>query len=155
LLIDWRLGPIEDIRQGRLHHRPEQTGSVSTVSPPWLLKQWLVGCVFAFSGAAAMVYEVGWFCLLGLTMGPLVYVFSAILGMFFLGVGLGSTVAAHWVERTRLGGVATMAVLEGLLCMVGLLQSFFFNRFPQLNYELFIWGTNSFRSNGLFLGQLC
>ena len=79
--------------------------------------------MFAFSGAAAMVYEVGWFRLLGLTMGPSVYVFSVILGMFLLGVGLGSTVAAQWAERTKLSGVATMAVLEGLLCLVGLSQS--------------------------------
>ena len=68
----------------------------------------MLGGLFAVSGAAAMVYEVGWFRLLGLTMGPSVYVFSAILGMFLLGVGLGSTIAAPWAERIRVGGVATM-----------------------------------------------
>src|SRR2546430_6746733 len=137
-LIDRPLGPI-DTRRDRQRQ-----------SSPWLLKQWLVGCVFAFSGAAAMVYEVGWFRLLGLTMGPSVYVSSVILGMFLLGVGLGSTVAARWAERTRLGGIATMAALEGLLCLVGLSQTFYYNRLPQLNYNLFIWGTNSFRTSGLF-----
>src|SRR5262249_33747896 len=106
------------------------------------------------SGAVAMVYEVGWFRLLGLVMGPSVYVFSVILGMFLFGVGLGSTVAANWAERLRLQGVAAIAALEGLLCLVGIGGTFYYNRLPQLNYDLFIWGTNSFGTSGLFWGQM-
>src|SRR5215467_5339961 len=152
--IDRRLSPIEDIRRERRQHRPRRGLPVSSAPPPWSRKQWMLGWLFAVSGAAAMVYEVGWFRLLGLTMGPSVYVFSAILGMFLLGVGLGSTIGAPWAERSKVGGVATMAALEGLLCLVGLDEIFYYNRLPQLNYDLFIWGTNSFRSSGLFLGQL-
>ncbi len=74
--------------------------------------------------------------------------------MFLFGVGLGSTVAARWAERIRLGGLGAMAMLEGLLCLVGLGESFYYNRLPQLNYDLFIWGTNSFGISGLFWGQL-
>jgi spermidine synthase len=152
--IDRRLSPIEDIRRKRQQHRPRRGLPVSSAPLPWSRKQWMLGWLFAVSGAAAMVYEVGWFRLLGLTMGPSVYVFSAILGMFLLGVGLGSTIAAPWAERIKVGGVATMAALEGLLCLVGLAAGFYFNRLPQLNYNLFIWGTNSFGTNGLFLGQM-
>ena len=154
LWIDRRLSPIEDIRRNRRRQGSKRSPSLPFASPPWLWKQWMLGGVFAFSGAAAMMYEVGWFRLLGLTMGPSVYVFSVILGMFLFGVGLGSTVAARWVERIRLGGLGTMAMLEGLLCLVGLGESFYYNRLPQLNYDLFIWGTNSFGVSGLFWGQL-
>jgi spermidine synthase len=148
LRVDQRLSPIEDIRLERGQHRPRRAASL------WSRKQWMLGALFALSGAAAMVYEVGWFRLLGLTMGPSVYVFSVILGMFLLGVGLGSTVAAHWAERIRLEGVATMAALEGLLCLVGLGGTFYYNRLPQLNYDFFIWATNSFGTSGLFWGQI-
>src|SRR5439155_23497973 len=70
LWIDLRLSPIEDIRRDGRQHRSKRGPSVPSGSPPWLRKQWMLGGVFAFSGAAAMIYEVGWFRLLGLTMGP-------------------------------------------------------------------------------------
>ena len=154
LWVDRRLSPLEDIRLERRQHRTRRGASLVSASPPWSRKQWMVGSLFAVSGAAAMVYEVGWFRLLGLTMGPSVYVFSAILGIFLLGVGLGSTVAARWAERIRFGGVWSFAMLEGVLCLLGLGQTFYYNRLPQLNYDLFIWSTNSFGLSGLFWGQL-
>src|SRR4030095_10024169 len=80
LRVDLRLGPIEDIRRETQQSR--RGGTQPSRLPPWSRKQWMLGALFAISGAAAMVYEVGWFRLLGLTMGPSVYVFSAILGMF-------------------------------------------------------------------------
>src|SRR5262245_33284049 len=153
LWIDGRLSPLEDIRLGRRQHQTKRV-SAPYASPPWSSKQWMLGGVFAVSGGAAMVYEVGWFRLLGLTMGPSVYVFSIILGMFLLGVGVGSVVAAPWAERFRWGGVATMALLQGLLCLVGLAQIFYYNRLPQLNYDLFIRGTNLFGTSGLFWAQM-
>jgi spermidine synthase len=154
LRVDRRLGPIDDIRREPQQQRSKRTRSLPSRLPPWSRKQWTLGGLFAVSGAAAMVYEVGWFRLLGLTMGPSVYVFSVILGMFLFGVGLGSTVAARWVERIRLGGVGAMAALEGLLCLVGLGQTFYYNHLPELNFDLFIWGTNTFGAGGLFWGQM-
>jgi spermidine synthase len=154
LWVDRRLRPLEDIRRDRRQHRSGRGASVLAASPPWSGKQWMLGSLFAFSGAAAMVYEVGWFRLLGLTMGPSVYVFSAILGVFLLGVGLGSTVASRWAERVRFGGVWSFAILEGVLCLLGLGQTFYYNRLPRLNYDLFIWSTSSFGLSGLFWGQI-
>ena len=154
LWVDLQLSPMEDIRRDKRRYPVKRAPFISSSSPPWLWKQWMLGGLFAFSGAAAMVYEMGWFRLLGLTMGPSVYVFSVILGMFLLGVGLGSTLAAQWVERFRLDGIATIAMLEGLLCLVGLAQNFYYNRLPQLNYDLFISGTNLFGTSGLFWGQM-
>jgi spermidine synthase len=110
--------------------------------------------LFAISGAVAMVYEVGWFRLLGLAMGPSVYVFSAILGVFLFGVGFGSAASARWAERTSLGGAGAMAALESLLCLAGLGEMFYYNRLPQLNYELFIWATDSLGARGFFFGQI-
>ena len=122
--VDKRVGAIEDFRRPRKQN--------------WNRQQWVVGSAFLISGAAAMVYEVGWFRLLGLTLGPSVYTFSAILGMFLLGVGLGSAAAARWAERTRLSGMAAMAALESVLGLVGLAGAFYYNRLPSLTYEVFI-----------------
>jgi spermidine synthase len=124
--VDKRVGAIEDIRPAR-----KQT---------WKRPQWVVGTIFLVSGAAAMVYEVGWFRLLGLTLGPSVYTFSAILAMFLLGVGLGSAIAARWAERIKFGGVAGMAVLQSALGLIGLAGTFYYNRLPALTYDVFIAG---------------
>jgi len=143
--IDSSVGAIQDIR--RTHRK-------SPTSLPWTQAQWTVGILFAVSGTAAMVYEVGWFRLLGLTMGPSVYTFSVILGMFLLGIGFGSAAAARWAERTRLGGVAAMAALESLLGLAGLAGVFYYNRLPQLNYDVFVKVTDSLGISGFFLGQM-
>jgi tetratricopeptide (TPR) repeat protein len=103
LWLNRRVGEIQDIRQAERQARQSWTGN-----------QWIIGGVFAVSGAAAMVYEVGWFRLIGLTIGPSAYAFSVILGMFLLGVGFGSAVAARWAERTGMSGVTAMAALEDL-----------------------------------------
>jgi spermidine synthase len=145
LWVNRGVGTIDDIRRT---HRKSRT------SPPWTRTQWTIGTVFAVSGAAAMVYEVGWFRLLGLTMGPSVYTFSVILGMFLLGVGIGSTAAARWAERTRLGGMAGMAALESVLGLAGLAGILYYNRLPQLNYDVFLKATDSLGNVGFFLGQM-
>ncbi len=61
---------------------------------------WAIG----FSGMAALGAEVVWTRLLSLVMGGTVYTFSIILGVFLIGLGLGSTVGsflARTVDRPR------------------------------------------------------
>jgi spermidine synthase len=143
LWVNGRVGEIQDIRKAGV--QPRQI---------WTRNQWVIGSLFAASGAAAMVYEVGWFRLLALTVGGSVYAFSVILGMFLLGVGFGSTVAARWAERTRMSGVSAMAALEILLGLVTIAGAFYYNQLPQLNHRVFLTGTDIFGMNGFVLGQM-
>lgn len=96
----------------------------------WTPAQWAIGCLFGFSGAVAMFYEIGWFRLLGLVMGPSVVAFSSMLGIYLAGIGLGSALAARWVERVGSTGWSLMAGLELLLALVGCAGFLYFNDLP-------------------------
>ena len=58
-----RMGEVADIRK-------------KTDKTLWTTGMWLVAIAYAVSGAIAMVYEVGWFRLLGLVLGPSVDTFA-------------------------------------------------------------------------------
>ncbi len=99
--VNKRVGAIEDIRlvgaQGAAQAESvegETERSVPRLSRGWTPMQVMIGGVFLVSGAVAMVYEVGWFRLLALVLGPSVHAFSVMLGIFLVGIGLGSVVAA-------------------------------------------------------------
>jgi spermidine synthase len=106
------------------------------------------------SGLVAMVYEVGWFRLLSLTMGPSVYAFSAMLAMYLTGVGLGSAIGARWVSRTKVSGIASMAALEALLAAVGLASLWLVNRLPHLNFDWTQWSIRTLGPGAFPLAQL-
>ncbi len=55
--------------------------------------------VIAMSGASALGAEVVWTRLMGYMLGSTVYVFSIILAVFLIGLGIGSTAGA-WISRT-------------------------------------------------------
>ncbi|MGH9593122.1 MAG: fused MFS/spermidine synthase, partial [Bryobacteraceae bacterium] len=55
--------------------------------------------VIAISGASALGAEVVWTRLMGYMLGSTVYVFSIILAVFLIGLGIGSTAGA-WISRT-------------------------------------------------------
>lgn len=57
--------------------------------------------VIALSGFTALAAEVVWTRLLALIFGATVYTFAIILAVFLTGMGVGSTVAARVVTRTR------------------------------------------------------
>ncbi|MEI9812967.1 MAG: fused MFS/spermidine synthase [Acidobacteriota bacterium] len=59
----------------------------------------------ALSGAAALGAEVVWTRLLAMLMGSTTYVFSIILAVFLIGIGIGSTAGA-WLGRTARPRVA-------------------------------------------------
>ena len=50
-------------------------------------------------GFAALGAEVVWTRLLSLLFGSTVYTFAIILAVFLAGLGIGSTLAARWVQR--------------------------------------------------------
>ncbi|MEZ4653394.1 MAG: hypothetical protein R3E12_07285 [Candidatus Eisenbacteria bacterium] len=99
--------------------------------------QWAVLGLFAISGAIAIGFEVAWFRILGLTFGPSVYAFAAMLAIYLLGVGAGSALAGPWVQRTRLSGLGLFASLEAALAAVGLAALLLVNALPSLYVSVF------------------
>jgi spermidine synthase len=160
LVLDRRVGAIADIRSGparlAMKKAPGPVAGTKAAVPgtAWTSRQWAIALLFGISGAVAIIYEVGWFRLLGLTMGPSVYAFSAMLGMYLAGVGAGSALGAHWVSRTRTSGLVAMAVLEGVLGAVGLLSLFYVNDLPMVHFRWARWTLKAFGEGGMALGQL-
>jgi spermidine synthase len=64
----------------------------------------VVAVLFALSGFAALAFQIAWVRLFGLVFGSSVYSFSAVLGVYLLGIALGSALAAP-----RLPAMATLA----------------------------------------------
>jgi len=60
---------------------------------------WPVYVTIALSGATALGAEVVWTRLIGYLLGATVYVFSIILAVFLIGLGIGST-AGSWIARS-------------------------------------------------------
>jgi len=71
------------------------------------------------SGMAALVYQVTWVRLLGLSMGSSSASVATVLAAFFLGMSLGSVMARHLV-RPRLPALTPYAALEALIGVAGL-----------------------------------
>lgn len=69
---------------------------LDTIAQPSLL---LVG--FAFSGFAALLYQVVWIHSLILVIGVSVYAFSTVLTVFLGGVGLGSLLVGRFIRYTN------------------------------------------------------
>ncbi len=57
--------------------------------------------LYGLSGAAALVYQVLWMRLLGLTFGVTVHAAATVLASFMAGLALGSTLGGRLADRTR------------------------------------------------------
>jgi spermidine synthase len=70
--------------------------------------------VFALSGFAAMLYEVGWTRALALTIGSSVYGFTLMLIAFLAGLAAGAALFARIASRTGAGARGLALVLAGI-----------------------------------------
>ncbi len=59
----------------------------------------LVALLFAVSGFGALAFQIAWVRLFGLVFGSSVYSFSAVLGVYLLGIALGAALIGRWLER--------------------------------------------------------
>jgi len=79
------------------HTKPEnETFSEDADTPT----NWPVYAAIALSGASALGAEVVWTRLLGLMLGSTVYVFSMILAVFLVGLGIGSLAGSAMLRGT-------------------------------------------------------
>ncbi len=156
LALDRRIGVIEDLRraQAKPAEDPAYPSPRGRILAGWTQRQWSVGILFGISGGVAMLYEVGWFRLLGLTLGPSVYAFAVMLAIYLVGIGAGSAFAARWAARTRFGGLAAMAGLEALLALIGLLGLCLSNALPGANAGIFRWAVPHVGRSAFVLSQM-
>jgi spermidine synthase len=129
-----RTGEVADIRK--------QTGDTS-----WTSGMWLIGIVYAVSGAIAMVYEVGWFRLLGLVLGPSVDTFAVVLAIYLAGLGLGSVAGSLWTKKVANSRdwFAAAQVSVGVLGLFGIV---FGNDLPRAYFEAYIRTQQLFGDQG-------
>ncbi len=59
----------------------------------------VVAGLFAASGFGALAFQIAWVRLFGLVFGSSVYSFSAVLGVYLLGIALGAALIGRWLER--------------------------------------------------------
>jgi spermidine synthase len=133
-------------------HSSEKPFAVSTASEPGIGRTETTGTPLAYfllvllSGFAALVYQILWMRQLGLIFGNSSHAAAMTLGIFFLGLAMGS---AFWGWRSpRLSQpLRTFAVLElgiglfGLLCLP--LLHFYRNLYPMMG--------GAFGENGLWV----
>jgi spermidine synthase len=81
----------------------------ATTPPEMARAYWPVYLAIALSGATALGAEVVWTRLLGLMLGATVYTFSIILGVFLIGLGIGSAGGAAIARNLRNTNVARAA----------------------------------------------
>jgi spermidine synthase len=74
-------------------------------------------CLF-LSGAAGLIYQVGWTKLLGQLFGSSAYAIAAVLAVFMGGMAAGSALFARW--RPQANGIALYASLEFLIALSAL-----------------------------------
>ena len=135
-----RLGQVADIRK-------------KTYDASWTAGMWLVGIAYAVSGAIAMVYEVGWFRLLGLVLGPSVDTFAVLLGIYLAGLGLGSLLGSAWAKGVGNSRewFAALQVSVGLLGLLGIVLG---NDLPREYFNVYLHAHQWFGDEGYIAAHI-
>ena len=94
---------------------PLQAGDIAVSAMP---SRFLYIC-FAFVGATAMAYEIGWTRLLSTQLGSSTYSFTLMLATFLTGIVLGSAIFERWNRRHEITS-ATFALTQTLTALTAL-----------------------------------
>jgi predicted membrane-bound spermidine synthase len=77
----------------------------------------LVVAVCAASGLLSIAYEVVWFRVLRNFATPTVYAFSAMLGVYLLGLVVGAIVTARWISREKATLLRNFALVQAAIAL--------------------------------------
>jgi spermidine synthase len=106
----------------------------------------VVAVLFALSGFGALAFQLAWVRLFGLVFGSSVYSFSAVLGLYLLGIALGSALVGP-----RLARVGTLAGFGALQLLLAATAALAVQAFPGLPQHMLDMGT---RAGGDWRGLL-
>lgn len=117
-------------------------------------KSKLLLILFALSGAATMIYEVGWTRVFAITLGSSVYSFSIMLIAVLIGIALGSyfySLVAHSIKHRFL----VFVILQGFAAVSVLIGLHFFDDLPFYFSKLFSYSHGSEWLVEIFRFGLC
>jgi spermidine synthase len=97
-------------------------------------RQRIFAVLFALSGLAALALQIAWVRLFGLVMGSSVYSFSAVLGVYLLGIAIGSALATGYRDEEI--SLSSFARLLLSLAMVVAFELQFIPKLPESMYWL-------------------
>lgn len=92
--------------------------------------------VFGLSGAASMMYEVGWTRALSLVLGSSTYAFTTMLVTFLVGLAAGSALFARWWGRQAVPAWSPAIIQLGIGLSAALVLPFF-DRLPEAFLAVF------------------
>ncbi len=92
----------------------------------------LVALMFAISGGASMMYEIGWTRALALVLGSSVYAFTTMLATFLIGLAGGSYVFSFLFRHKEELGPRSFGWLEICIGVSSLMILPFFDQLPHL-----------------------
>ena len=94
----------------------------------------VVAVLFALSGFGALAFQIAWVRLFGLVFGSSVYSFSAVLGLYLLGIALGAALVGP--RLVRVGTLSGFALLQLGLAASAALAVQAFPGLPQRMLEM-------------------
>jgi spermidine synthase len=98
----------------------------------------IMAWMFAVSGFGALAFQIAWVRLFGLVFGSSVYSFSAVLGIYLLGIAIGSALVAP-----RLARVGTLAGFGALQLALAATAALAVQAFPGLPQHMLDMGTRA------------
>jgi spermidine synthase len=132
--------PSADKPQKRRGGKPAATASFT----PSLSSNGLIVVLtsFALSGFIALSYEVIWSRILSLIIGSSVYAFSIMLATFLIGLAVGASIFARFVDRIK-NQIFAFALIEIGVGLTSFAGAFLFNELPFAFVQLHSWFESS------------
>jgi spermidine synthase len=98
----------------------------------------VAAALFALSGFGALAFQMAWVRLFGLVFGSSVYSFSAVLGVYLLGIAAGAALVGPRIQRV--GSLAGFGALQLVLAATAALA---IQAFPGLPQRMLDMGTHA------------
>jgi spermidine synthase len=110
----------------------------------------IMAALFALSGFGALAFQMAWVRLFGLVFGSSVYSFSAVLGIYLLGIAVGAALVGARIAR-----VGTLAGFGALQLVLAATAALAIQAFPGLPQRMLDMGTSAGADwRGLLLAEV-
>ena len=120
----------EDINQAPVSTQTEGRHSLSL--PVWCL-------IYSCSGFVALSLEIIWFRLIGIVLKSSAFTFSILLGIFLLGLAMGTLAGARWVKKSRNPALHFFTLQGGVILYAVLSITLFVHSIDHIPALSFIW----------------
>jgi len=130
--LAWTMSAREGSGPSTAGGEPRAAAARSSPEARWIPLAFAL--LFALSGLSALAFQIAWVRLFGLVFGSSVYSFSAVLGVYLLGLAIGSS-AVGWVLR-RGTSLSAFGRLQLGLAISTALMAHAFSRLPDWMWQM-------------------